>query len=202
MSGPFVSCFDVATQVGCCDGPVGGKARYWSWDLRDGGETQAQRFLQLWNFLGAYLVENRVDRMFYEAPVPVAVMLNIKEDDETGRSRIVARTSEDTLNFLRGVAAVIQLAAAAHEIPCDSWGVQEARKAVLGRATFPSERVNGKKVSTAKREVMKGCRLLGHEPDNDNEADAIVGWHFECALLNPRLAQAFARDGTRSLFRF
>jgi len=187
MTGPFVACFDVATTVGCCDGVVGGKPRYWSWDLRDGGDTQAQRFLQLWNFLGAYLVENRVERMFYEAPIPVAVMLDIG-------------SNEDTLNFLRGVAAVIQLAAAAHEIPCGSWGIQEARKAVTGHATFKSEKVNGKKVSTAKREIMSHCRLLGHEPDDDNQADAIVGWYYECSLLNPRIAAALARDGMRSLF--
>jgi hypothetical protein len=179
MTAPFIACFDLATTTGCCDGPVGGRPRFWQWDLRDGGEARPARLLHLWNFLGSYLTEQRVDRLFYEAPVPLAAMMEIGSD-------------EDTIQFLRSTIAVLELAAAAHEIPVASWPVQSARKSVCGRATFPTERNprTGKKEGTAKREVMRYVRLLGHEPESDNEADAIVGWYYECSLLNPRVAMA------------
>lgn len=165
---PFIACFDVATSVGCADGRVGAaKPRYWTWELRDGGDTRGARFLQLWNFLGAYFIETKVDRVYHEAPLPIAVMAEIGATD-------------DTVQLLRGVAAIIELAAAAHEIPCGSWKVQEARQAVTGQGRY--------KRGEAKAAVMRYCRLLGLEPENDNEGDAIVGWYYESSLLNPRTA--------------
>lgn len=166
---PFIACFDLATTTGCCDGPVGGQPRHWDWDLRDGGEGRPQRLLCLWNFLGNYLTQTRVDRLYYEAPMPLAVMMQIGAD-------------ESTIQLLRSLVGLVELAAAAHQIPVESWSVQAARKAVTGYATFPK--------GTAKREVMKYVRTLGHEPESDNEADAIIGWHYESALLNPRTALA------------
>jgi hypothetical protein len=177
----FIACFDVATTTGCCDGRVGDKPRYWNWDLRDGGEGRPQRLLHLWNFLGAYLIENKVDRVFVEAPLNIGVMASMnRKDDDTGEYSKFKGVSDEVLQFLRGGIAIVELAAAAHQIPVDWWPVQSARKAVIGRATFPRH--------TAKREVMKYVRLLGYEPDDDNTADAIVGWLYESALLNPRTA--------------
>jgi len=40
----------------------------------------------------------------------------------------------------------------------------------------------------AKRGVMRGCRLLGYFPAGDDEADALVGFLYQSALLNPRWA--------------
>jgi Holliday junction resolvasome RuvABC endonuclease subunit len=169
MSLPFIVCFDLATTTGCCDGIVGTIPRYWNWDLRDAGEGRPARLLHLWNFLGAYLTEYRVDRVFYEAPMPIAVMTQIGATD-------------DVVQFLRGAIGVVELAAAAHDVPIASWRVQEARQAVIGRGRFQR--------GTAKKEVMKYVRLIGHEPDDDNTADAIVGWLYESAILNPGTAHA------------
>lgn len=173
MTGPFIACFDVATICGCCDGFVGGRPRYWNWHTADAGPGRPQRLLYLWNFVNAYLTEAepRVERIFVEAPMPIAVMVQIGAQD-------------DTVQFLRAAVGVIELAAAAHEIPVEWWNVQAARQAVCGRRTYPK--------GTAKREVMKIVRTLGHEPDDDNTADAIVGWYYESALLNPRMALATA----------
>lgn len=163
----FITCFDAATSTGCCDGIVGGEPRYWSWHLQDAGKGRPQRLLYLWNFLGAYFTENRIDRAFIEAPVRLAAMMEIG-------------TSDDTLQFLRSIIGVIELACAAHEIPVGFWTPIEARKAVIGRGTFPR--------GMAKKEVMKFCRMLKHDPEDDNAADALIGWYYESALLNPRTA--------------
>jgi|SRR6267142_2534289 len=165
---PFIACFDSATAVGVCDGTVGAaKPRMITWDLREGGESRPARLLHLSRHLGAYYRENRVDFAFVEAPLPIAVMMDIGASDET-------------VQMLRGVVAIIETVSARANVPIAWWRVQEARKAVTGRSTFPR--------GTAKREVMKHLRMLGHEPEDDNQADALVGWLYQSALLNPRLA--------------
>lgn len=177
----FIVCFDAATTTGCCDGLVGGKPRYWSWDLRDAGEGRPQRLLYLWNFLGAYFTEHRVDRVFIEAPLNIGVMSAMNKKDELGEFSKFQGVSDEVLQFLRSTIAVVELSAAAHEIPVEWWEVQRARKAVMGRGTFPR--------GTAKKEVMKFCRtMLGLDPEDDNQADAIIGWLYQSALLNPRTA--------------
>jgi len=139
--------------------------------LKDGGDSRPERLLYFWNYLGAYLTETRVDMIFHEAPLNIAVMSQIGATD-------------DVVQMLRSLIGVLELAAAAHQIPIKSWRVQEARQAVLGRGRF--------KRGESKKEVMKYVRMLGFEPDDDNVADGIVGWLHQSALLNPRTAHLSA----------
>lgn len=165
---PFIACFDSATAVGACDGVVGcAKPRCWTWDLRKGGKERPQRLLHLSRELGAYYRANRVDLAYVEAPLPIAVMMNIGSNDET-------------VQMLRGVVAIIETVSARAGVPIAWWDVQAARQAVTGRRTYPK--------GTAKIEVMKHCRMLGYTPADENQADALVGFLYQSALLNPRLA--------------
>jgi cytochrome c-type biogenesis protein CcmH/NrfG len=50
----------------------------------------------------------------------------------------------------------------------------------MGRGRF--------KRGEAKKAVMAFCRMLRYAPNNDNEADAIIGFLYQSALLNPRTA--------------
>ena len=105
--------------------------------------------------------------MFVEAPLPIAVLVEIGARD-------------DTVQMLRGAVAAIEICAARARVPVAWWKTQEARRAVTGRATFPR--------GTAKTEVAKYARMLGYAPADEHQADALVGWLYESALLNPRLA--------------
>lgn len=164
---PFLACFDAATSVGVCDGRVGGKARTWTWDLRKAGIGRAQRLLYLSNFVNGYFNTNKVDFAFIEAPLPISVMMEIGSSDET-------------VQMLRGIVAIIEVCAARALVPVAWWNVQDARKAVTGVARF--------KRGEAKGSVLKYVRMLGYEPADDNQADALVGWLHESTKLNPRLA--------------
>jgi Holliday junction resolvasome RuvABC endonuclease subunit len=170
MAAPYIACFDAATSVGACDGPVGGRPRMVTWDLRR-FEGRPQRLLALSDHLDAYFRATPVDYAFVEAPLAIAVMMEIGATTET-------------VQLLRGIVAVIEVCAARARVPVGWWSVQEARKAVTGRATWPR--------GTAKTEVMKYCRMLGYDPSDDNQADALIGWLFESARLNPRIAHLTA----------
>lgn len=169
MARTFISCFDTATTVGVCDGLLNGKPRMWSWDLRLAGPSRPDRLFMLSEHMAAYFRQNKVDYVFYEHPLALAVLMEIG-------------ASEETIQLLRGVVTVIEVEASRANVPVGSWRVQEARKAVTGHATF----TKGK----AKSEVLKYCQMLGYKPDGDDQADALVGWLYECSRLNPRMQAA------------
>lgn len=42
--------------------------------------------------------------------------------------------------------------------------------------------------SAAKHLVMRQCRAMGWDVEDDNEADALATWSYMCALIEPKLA--------------
>jgi hypothetical protein len=46
------------------------------------------------------------------------------------------------------------------------------------------------KRAKAKPLVMQKCRAMGWPVADDNEADALATWHYQCSLMQPRLAIA------------
>lgn len=161
-----IACFDLATQTGVAVGLVGFRPELETWDLR-GPETRAEKLNRFDGYLESLIIAKPVQRLFYEAPLPIAVLMEIG-------------AREETVQMLRSLAAMVEACAARHDLPVGTWAVQKARRSVTGYGTF--------KRGDAKRMVMRYCKLLGHAPANDNEADALVGHIYESALLNPRTA--------------
>jgi len=125
------------------------------------------------NLCDEFFRQNKVDVARYEAPMPLAVMNKIG-------------SSEETILLLRGAIGVLEAAAARAEIDdIGSFRVQDARQHFLGQRTF-RKGANGK--SPAKDMVLRMCHTLGIKVSNDNESDAVAGWHLCCALANPRTA--------------
>lgn len=162
---------DVATVVGCCDGKPGERPRLWTWDLRDAGDTRPLRFLALHRLLHTYFAEWACDGVVYEAPMPVGAMYS-------------AGAHAATVLMTHGAIGVVELACASHDKPVEGFPVGRMRGAVLG---WGRNEVRHSGIETKER-VMKGVRLLGADPEDDNQADAFVVWAFACARLNPRTA--------------
>lgn len=150
--------------VGTATGTVRGRADLATWDLRDAGPERPEKLVLLDQLLSQHLAERSIERCFYEAPLPIAVLM-----------KIGAR--EQTIQMLRSLVAVTEQACSRAGVMVGSWEVKRARQAVLGQGLWPK----GK----AKDGVMRGVRLLGYAPKNDNEADAAVGFEYQCAVMDP-----------------
>jgi Holliday junction resolvasome RuvABC endonuclease subunit len=141
----------------------------WTWDLSKVKGGRPQKLLHLATVTAKYFRENRVDYAFCEAPLNIAVMRDIGATDET-------------VQMLRSIIAIIELCCAYADIPVSMWDVQAARRAVTGRGTYPR--------GTAKAEIMRYCKMLGYAPEGDDQCDALIGWLAMSANLNPRLQAA------------
>jgi hypothetical protein len=169
-----VACFDVATSVGVCVGHAGAREPFvTTWNLRAAGTSRPRRLFYFSNLCDELFKRSAIDIVRFEAPMPLAVMAKIG-------------TSEETMLLLRGAIGVLEASAARANVEdIGSFSVQDARQHFLGRRTFPKGK-NGK--SAAKDMVLIMCDTLGIKVENDNESDAVCGWHYCCALINPRTA--------------
>lgn len=171
---PLVACFDVATSTGVCLGYPGAKHPFVAtWDLRVVGKSRPRRLLYLSELCDKLFRSNEVDIVRIEAPLPLSAM------NKMG-------TSEEVMLLLRGAIGVMEMSAARAGIEdIGFFRVQDARQHFVGQRTFPRGK-NGK--SAAKDMVLIMCETLGITARNDHEGDSIAGWHYTCALQNPRIA--------------
>lgn len=163
----YISALDLATKTGVCHGPAGSpRPLLETWSLSAASE-RPNKLVLLDSMLDRHIFDYKPDMIFYEAPLPMAVMMQIG-------------ASDSTIQLLRSLVAVVEQACARHGVKVGSWQVQAARHGVMGRGRF--------KRGEAKKHVMAFCRMLNYMPANDNESDALIGWLYESAMLNPRTA--------------
>lgn len=174
----IIAAFDLATATGACDGPVGGEPRLWSWYLDDAGGERPARLALLRSFLVKYFDQCQCDGVVYPKPLPIGVIT------EMGRKDNRMMMSEDSIGFARGAIGVLEATAYEFRKPLRQLTDSEARKSVLGWYT------NRDKTIPTKKRVLRDVKVLGIDPQNDNEADAFVFWRHACHLQNPRLAAA------------
>jgi len=164
---PYITCLDLAITTGVAHGLAGAaKPVLETWSLKEPG-TRPAKLALLDQMLDRHIADYHPDMIFYERPLPIAVLMKIG-------------ATESTIQMLRSLAAVAEGSAGRHDLRVGSWTVQEARQGVMGRGRFPR--------GEAKRAVMAFCRTLKYEPENDNTADALIGFLYQSALLNPRTA--------------
>jgi len=175
--GRFIAAFDVATACGCADGVAGaGKPRFWTWYLSDAGEGRPRRLAYLRRFCDAYFAEQKVDEVVYELPMGIGTIARMMAAGKF-------KTSDEVLMTLRGAIGVLECCAAHAGVPIvRGIEIKDARKHLLGRATF--------KDGKAKEMTIRGCRSLGWEVENDNEADAGALWSLAVGQSNPLYAAA------------
>ena len=179
--GPMIAAFDVATAVGCCDGRTGARVpRVWTWHLDDAGKVRAYRLAFLRRLFDAYFAEGKPDRVVYERPLPLGVIMSAKK----GSGFVV---SDDQLMFLRGAIGVLESCAANAGIPViEAISVQDARQHLTGQRTYPKAKKG--QPSPAKLAVQERARVLGVACETFDEADAFAIWSYDVARANPRLA--------------
>lgn len=150
-AGGTVLALDMARKLGWCAGTPGARPHYGSVAL--GGQSRAQVYASLLDYLADAAALHRPDRIVAEAPL--------------GH---MAHRSEDVALLLYGFRAQLELFAYDCSIPVEFVPFHQPRSAVLGRSNFPK--------GTAKVAVMTWCEGHDFSPADDNAADALVLWHF------------------------
>jgi hypothetical protein len=123
------------------------------------------KFAHALQWISDFLKRHKVDLVVFEAPL------------HFGLRRGKSRPGNDETAF--GLAAITQ--AVAH-----LRGIYDVRQAETKdvRRFFLGD---NPKRHIAKRETIGRCRGLGIHVDDDNQADAIALWLFQCAQIRPQL---------------
>jgi len=153
---------DLATTTGWAEGEPGSRAV--SGRIRLGNVAHPGGIGRgLNNFLAARFQAFKPARVYYESPFLAATM------------------NANTVRVTYGLAFMVQTLCEIYGIHCEGRNLSTIRKGELGYVP------RGKGVDV-KGIIMSRVRDLGYDPADDNEADAILGWHHVCAELDPKAA--------------
>jgi len=174
MPNPLIFAFDLATKTGFAIGRDGEKLHSGTWVLKSPEDEAERAFGNLTcKIRDAISFHGVPDFLIYEAPISPGALrqeaVSFDADGTVASVKKVRRTNAVTTYLLVGLAAV------AAGVPC-AWGVRprkahvgSVRKSFLGTG-YPDD---------PKAAVVRQCRLLGHSPKDDNEADAIALWYHQ-----------------------
>jgi hypothetical protein len=174
----FIAAFDMATETGIALADSReSKPQVLTWDLREGGADRPGKLAYFADALDELFEQQKPDRVAYEQPLNLAVLMEIG-------------SGEETFALLRALAGVLECRAAKAGVPLiRPIPVQDARKYLTGRRTFPKA-AKGDKLSPAKLATIQRCRALRWTARNEHEADACAIWAYEAGLANPAMAIA------------
>ncbi|MGA0615912.1 hypothetical protein [Paracoccus sp. KR1-242] len=152
---------DLATQMGWCEGapearPVSGTMR-----LGRKGATDAEVFGTMMAWIGDRLSEKRYARVVFEAPVGPGM---------------AGKTQFKTARRLGGLCAIVEAVCHLTGHPVYQASASSIRKQVLGDG----------RPENPKEAVIAHVQSLGFQPKDDNEADAIAGWLYACAVQDQK----------------
>jgi Holliday junction resolvasome RuvABC endonuclease subunit len=156
---------DLASQTGWCRGEFGGKLIYGSQKLAPEGATNAEKCAGMIKWLNTQLTSFKPRLIVMEAPM--------------APSQMAGKTTISTARIALGLPFVVE--GVAYLLGCyevREANVQDVRQVFIGRRTVP----NG----GAKDAVVARCRELGHEPPDDNAADAIAIHYFAASIYGGR----------------
>jgi hypothetical protein len=163
----IVLALDLASVSGWAVGEPGGKPSHGSIRFASKGASHEAIFNNAMNWADKKIVFCRPSLIVWEAPLP-----GFKS----------GKTTSDVTTILFELPAVI--GAIAYQR-----GVYDIRKASTKDVRHHFIGCNPKR-AMAKPMVIRQCRAMGWEIEDDNEADALATWHFMCSLLSPKLALA------------
>ena len=173
MIGPVLF-LDLATVTGWCEGVPGEKPISGSLRLSYQGATPAEKYAALFEFLGQRTAVTRYHTIAFEAPLDPRHM--------------GSKTNMNTARVLMGLAAITEAICGLTGTRTYECHLSDVRKFILAGSKPAKDEM--------KVAVIKMVRLMGHEPKDDNEADAVAGWYYATAILDPRNAH-----NTQPLFR-
>lgn len=160
MNGGILA-LDIATTTGWAEGLTGERPVSGSIRLAPPGSSHAAVYGAMLAFLGARLSTFRYRLVVFEAPL-----------DPRWKG---AMTNTNTARLLLGLPAVVEAVAyqTGHHHPKEVTS-REVRKHMLGFCPKSAE---------AKPLVIAKARQMGFNPKDDNEADALMVWHYARDIL-------------------
>jgi crossover junction endodeoxyribonuclease RuvC len=163
----IVLALDLATVTGFCIGKPGTDFPHYG-KVRFGSESCSRKALfgSALRFINETLTTHKPDAVVFEEPL------------HFGLRRNKSREGNDELAY--GLPAIVQAV-------CFLRGVYDVqqRRTVDVRRFFLGD---NPKREIAKRETIGRCVTLGFNVTDDNTADAIALWFYECARIDPRTA--------------
>jgi len=161
-----VLALDLATNSGWALGALGdhvpafGSIRFGARDC-----SHEARFAHALQWISDFLKRHEADVLVFEEPL------------HFGLRRNASNAGNDEISY--GLAAIVQAVAHLRGV----YDVRQARVVDIRRFFLG----DNPKRKIAKRETIGRCRALGLNVEDDNQADAIALWHFQCAQLRPAL---------------
>lgn len=172
----ILAALDIATSTGVAVGKAGSNPKTWTVDL---GKklTEDQRFSNVLRLTHTLIEDHSPDLIAVEAAIG----------------------GKTASAFLIGLVACVRGVAANRGVPVEVCYLAGIRKHFLGRnitvRDFPALKPADAK-RAIKLEVVKRCAMLGHNPQTDDEADAIALHDFACA----KFAKGFQAKPMGGLF--
>ena len=179
-----IMALDISSRaMGVCEGRPGEKPRFETVRLKRPDDTAEDACAAAIGWAANRFLNFPPDRLVVERRV--STFMPMKEDEE-GKLRPTSNPA--TMELLVGLQLSIRGCAKrvgirnvpGHGTDGYAVSVSTARKAFLGKGNLKS--------GDAKRAAMHVCRLLGWEPQNEDEADAACVWVWACQQLAPEKA--------------
>lgn len=157
---------DLASVTGWAFGAPGAVPSHGTIRFASPGASHEAIFAAAGNWIDARCMALEIDIVVWESPL------------QTSFKR--GHTNTNTTTVLYGLPAVIGAIVYAHGIyDIRKADTRDIRQHFLGCSP---------KRTKAKSMVKAKCRALGWDVADDNEADALALWHYQCSLIEPRLA--------------
>lgn len=159
-------CLDLASVSGWAAGTAGGSVAFGSNRIAPAGASEGEFMLRAASWLKELMIVTAPRVIAYERPLDPR--------------RMGGATNERTFRRLISICHLSEMVAHGLGI----YDVREVETADVRRYFIGGN----PKREEAKKLTMRKCRVLGHEPMDDNAADAIAIFYFMAGAMNPRLA--------------
>lgn len=163
---PLILALDLATVAGFAIGrPSDPNPRFGSFRCARPQGSLGAVYRGLSGWLRHTLSQEQIELLVFEAPMQQSIMLG--------------RTNATTARVLIGLCAIAEEIAYGAGIDCREAAIADIRRHFIGEHL---------RSARAKAATIEACRRIGWNPKNDNEADALALWNYQCSWFDPRLA--------------
>lgn len=162
----IIMALDLASTTGWAVGEPGSAPAHGSNRFASAGASHEAVFAAALKWTSAKITDYAPTLIVWESPLPTSMKRG--------------NTNVNTTTLLYGLPAVIGAVAYLRE-------VYDVRKADTKSVRMHFLGENPKRAK-AKPMLMRQCRVMGWEVEDDNEADALATWHYMCSLIEPKLA--------------
>ncbi len=175
LTAPLILALDISkTCTGVAEGRAGEKPLSYSIRGKDFDTVGAVCHLGKW--LIDKTAVDKPDWIFFEAPLHMGAFVG---QWDPGEQRVKATSNPDTIITLAKMVGIVEFIASMRHISARTANVHSVRKAFIGARCKGPE---------AKRRCFEMSRVLGWDPKNRDESDALAVHFFATISVAPNLA--------------